>query len=134
MGNKLCRTENTEKLSINELYTAIYDGVLEANSLVLESHVRRFEKYFDKNENNEYIPKTIKIKVDDSIKDVPIISLMEHNSLKIENTKITLKTNIKTGKDCFSVNNKESNSTIEINIKANETPENISRILESMQL
>ena len=136
MGNKNS-TPSNNSISLEDLYSHIYDSLNKANQTVNNNKIDNIQTFFYKDNDNVYIPKNIKVKVNEDIIEVPLITLIQHNDLKIDSMEISLNTEFTTdcSRNIFSkLINKGKERNIKLIIKSNEPSENLSRIISSLNI
>lgn len=146
--------EAEEEADLTQLIEAIYDAAMKAQSNVQLSNLHNFLWLFPKDDAGTHTCRTIPINMGNGkIVEIPVFSLLHHQNLSIHDLKIktTLDiqmptepevldeiSNIKNKKYSVKVNrtrkDKSDNTTIELNLKAQEPTEMYHRMFEKCHL
>lgn len=136
MGNSFCKIkrekETTNKANIQDLCECIYDSIIQADKKVSNNTIHSLSEYFEISEDNIYTPKSIKVNINGEIVQVPIITLISQNHMKIQDLKVTLNPEILIGENIIV--DGRGIDKIEIHIKSSDTPENIQRMVNKLYL
>lgn len=136
MGNKSSKELCSDDPSIQDIYESIYDSVIQADKKIKENKLNILEEYFEIDKHGVYTPKIIKMNLNNELIDIPLITLINQNDLKIDNLKVVITPSLYIkNKNLFtSLISKKSLNKIELTIKSTDTCENLERIFNKINI
>ena len=134
-------------LKLQHILEAIYDAATKAQTNVQINNLHNLLWMFPENEDGVHIPRTIPVKIHNTITDVPIFTLINHKNLCIHELNIKTKLDIsmedipdisevvkgiKHKKYKMHVTKGQSDTTVEVCMKVEEPSEAYNRILNKL--
>lgn len=134
MGNR--NSKSNDDPNIQDIYENIYDSIIQADKKIKENKLNNIEEYFEIDKHGVYTPKYIKMNLNNELIDIPLITLINQNDLKIDMLKVTVTPSLYIkNKNLFTnLISKKSLNKIELTIKSTDTCENLERIFNKINI
>jgi len=124
-------------VNLKDLFTSIHEAVSNASNIGRNKNIKDLIDFFEENADGTISPKLVKLKMqDDKVVDVPLFVLAQHNSIGIDELKMTFNVEMSESENNINVQPMSDNddrqsvskATVEIKFKGNQPTEGFMRI------